>query len=628
MLTSIRKHAQSWVVKALFALLIAAFAVWGIGDVFRGAKATRPILKIGKSFEYTQQDFDREMKLALQRVSQIQGVPITPAMFAAFGGAERLVDQAESKGLLQAYGEKLGIDVPQAAAIQMIEANPDFANQTGQFDRARFEYTLRQLGQSEAQYVETMRGQLRANQILIALMGGVHAPEPLVRAVYLYTQEQRTAEIVTVPTASIADAGTPDDAALKKWHDDHADSYKAPEYRAAALVQMAPADFVQDVTVTDDEIQQEYDSRKAEFTTPEVRDVEQAVVQDQAVADKIVAAVKGGKKFADAVKEATGGDPVALGQVTKEKLPADIADKVFALAADGVSDPLKSPFGLHVVHVQSILPGSVKALDEVKGEIRNTLALGRAADAMESVREQLQDELAGGASLQDAAAKLQLKFQKIDAIDASGKDATGNDLGIGADTVNLIFAAEAGAPGDITALNDGSYAVVQVTGVTAPVVKPLDQVKDMVTADWIAAKQAELAKAKAQAIVDKLKSGGDLSAEATAQGLTLTVSKPFFRGEGDAENGVNAALAQALFKLKQGELTIGNGPDGPIVARLTGITPASPETHADDLKQLSERVAQSLGGDIQQQFYDALKSEIPVERNDEQWQSLIDQPDQ
>jgi len=628
MLTSIRKHSRSWVVKALFALLIAAFAVWGIGDVFRGTKTSDPILKIGKNFEYTQADFDRELKLSLQRLSQIQGVQITPAMFAAFGGAQRLVDQAESKGLLQAYGEKLGIDVPQAAAIQTIQADPDFANQTGQFDRSRFEYVLRQLGQSEAQYVETIRGQLRANQILVALMGAIQAPEPLVRSVYQYTQEQRTAELLTIPTATITDAGTPDDAALKKWHEDHADSYKAPEYRAAILVQMTPADFVQDVTVSDDEIAQEYESRKAEFSTPEIRDVEQAVVQDQAVADKIIAAVKGGKSFADAVKEATSGDPVALGQVTKEKLPADIADKVFALPADGVSDPLKSPFGLHVVHVQSIIPGTTKTLEDMKGELRNTLALGRAADSMETVREQLQDELAGGASLQDAATKLQLRLQTIDAIDATGKDAAGTDLGIAADAVNLIFSTEPGDPSDITALSDGSYAVAQVTGITEPAVKPLDQVKDQVALDWISAKQTELASAKAKALVEKLKAGGDLSAEATALGLTLGISAPFFRGEGDPESGVNPQLAQALFKLKPGELTIGDGPDGPIVARLTGVRPASPETHADEVKQLTERVAQSLAGDVQQQFFDALKSEIPVERNDAQWQSLIDQPDQ
>ncbi len=70
-------------------------------------------------------------------------------------------------------------------------------------------------------------------------------------------------------------------------------------------------------------------------------------------------------------------------------------------------------------------------------------------------------------------------------------------------------------------------------------------------------------------------------------GLILKVSEPFYRGEGDPDNGVNPALAQALFKLKTGELTLGQSAEGPVVARLTGITPASPETHADDLNQLS-----------------------------------------
>ncbi|WP_374381427.1 peptidyl-prolyl cis-trans isomerase [Dongia sp.] len=628
MLSSIRKHARSWVVKALFGLLIAAFAIWGIGDVFRGAKTAKPILKIGKNFEYTQGDFDRELKLALQRVSQMQGVQVTPQMFAAFGGAQRLVDQAENKGLLQAYAEKLGIDMPQSAAIQAIQADPNFAGATGQFDRPRFEYFLRQMGQTEAQYVEMIRSQLRANEVLVAMLGVIHSPSPLVNSVYGYTQELRTASVLTIPNASITDAGTPDEAALKKWHEDHADRYKAPEYRAATLVQMAPADFVQDVSVSDDEIQQEYDSRQAEFTTPETRDVEQVVVQDQAVADKILADIKGGKAFADAVKAETQGDPVSLGQVTKDKLPADIADAVFALAADGVSDALKSPFGIHIAHVRAITPGSTKSLEDVKAELRNTLALGRAADAMESVREQLQDELAGGATLDDAAKKLQLHIQKIEAIDASGKDAAGTDLALSSDAVGLIFGTDAGDPSDITALNDGSYAVAQVTGVTAPAVKPLDQVKDQATQDWIAAQQSEKATEKAKALIEKLKGGGDLNAEATALGLTLKISKPFNRGDGDPENGVDPVLAQAIFKLKPQELTLGQSAEGPVVARLIEVTAAKPEEHADDLKQLEQRVSQSLGGDLQQAFYDALKAEIPVERNDAQWQSLIDQSDQ
>ena len=36
MLDAMRKRANSWVVRALLLVLIASFAVWGIGDVFVG----------------------------------------------------------------------------------------------------------------------------------------------------------------------------------------------------------------------------------------------------------------------------------------------------------------------------------------------------------------------------------------------------------------------------------------------------------------------------------------------------------------------------------------------------------------------------------------------------------------
>ncbi len=38
MLQAIRSKAGSFVVKALFALLILTFGIWGIGDIFRNAR--------------------------------------------------------------------------------------------------------------------------------------------------------------------------------------------------------------------------------------------------------------------------------------------------------------------------------------------------------------------------------------------------------------------------------------------------------------------------------------------------------------------------------------------------------------------------------------------------------------
>lgn len=623
MLTSIRKQAHSWVVKALFAFLIVAFAVWGIGDVFRTPQAEAPILKIGDDYTYSRAEFDREMRQAIQSLSQREGIQVTPAMFAQFGGAQGLVDQAENAGLLQVYGDQLGFKIPQQAAIQGIESDPKFAGPTGRFERSRFDFYLRQLGQGEEQFVALAQAQLRNGYMLSSLSGAVAAPQVLATNIHAYIEEQRLAETVLVPNNSVTDVGEPDDDALKGWYEGQSNRYQAPEYRAGLLVQMMPSDFIQDVAVSDEEIEAEYQARLADYSTPETRNVEQVVVQDQAVAEKIITAVKGGTPFAQAVKDATQGDPVSLGQITKEKLPADIADAVFTLPAGGVSDALKSPFGLHVVFVSAVNPASTRPLAEVEGELRNGLALGRAAEAMESVRVQLEDELAGGAPLGEAAAKLGLKQEKFAAIDAAGLDRNGANLGISPEAVGLIFETQVGDQGYVTALSDGSYAVVAVDEVTPPAVRPLEEVREQAIADWKSAQQSERARKIAEEIADKVKGGGDLGAEATARGLTLKTSKAFHRGEGDPENGVNTILANALFKLKSGEVTLGDSLDGTIVARLTAINPATAAT-PEETASLADRTARGLANDLRQSFVRALKTELPVSRDDAIWQSAIE----
>ena len=622
MLTSIRKQAHSWVVKALFGFLILAFAVWGIGDVFRTPQAEAPILKIGKDYTYSRAEFDREMRLQIQNLSQREGIQVTPAMFAQFGGAQGLVDQAENAGLLQVYGDHLGFKIPQQAAIMGIEGDPKFAGATGRFERSRFEFYLRQLGQSEEHFVTLAQAQLRNGYLLSAVSGPVETPQVIATNIHAYLEEQRVAETVLVANSSVTDIADPDDATLRAWYEGQSSRYQAPEYRAGLLVQMMPSDFIQDVAVTDDEINAEYQARLAEYSTPETRNVEQVVVQDQAIADKIIAAAKGGTAFAQAVKDATQGDPVSLGQVTKDKLPADIADAVFALPAGGVSDALKSPFGLHVVFVSAVTPATTRPLAEVEGELRNGLALGRAAEAMESVRVQLEDELAGGAPLGEVAEKLGLKQEKFANIDASGLDRNGANVGISPEAVTLIFDTVSGEPGYVSALNDGSYAVAQVDEVIAPAVRPLDEVRDQAIADWKSAQQSERAKKIAEEIAEKVKGGATLAAEATARGLTLKTTKAFHRNEGDAENGVNGILAGALFKLKAGEVTLGDSPEGTIVARLTAINAATAPT-AEETASLADRTARGLANDLRQSFVKALKTELPVTRDDEIWQSAI-----
>jgi peptidyl-prolyl cis-trans isomerase D len=617
MLTTIRKGSKSWFVYGLFAILIVAFAAWGIGDIFANRGLSKPVLEVG-DFTYTQQEFDRDLRRRLQQFRQ-QGLDINAQQFAALGGVDQIISQQTSQMLLRLYADRLDLTIPQAVAVADIQNNPAFRNGLGQFDRNQFLAILGENGLSEAAYVQMRQNEMRMQQLTGPTFGALSMPPVLSNQVYAYLNETRTAEFLVIPDASMTEVKEPDQATLEKYYQDNIAQYQRPEYRAFAALHLKAEDFAKDVKIADDQVKKEFDARQAEFVTPETRAVEQVVVQDQAKADAIVAAVKSGKSFADAVKEATGGAPVDLGEVTKDKLPADIAEQSFALSADGVSDPIKSVFGLHVVHVKSITPGSAKTFDEVKDQLRQELALAQAGDAMVSVIEQLDDLLAGGATVEEAAQQLQLTAQKYEAVDSSGKDRDGKDANVVPEILQLAQSTESGQTSLVTTLSDGSYAVVQVTGVTPAEAKPLTEVAEQVKQDWLAKARRDAADAKAKEIADKVKSG-DLASIGKSMGLELQTSKPFTR-EGDGP--IDSSLAQQLFALKQGEAATGRTADGAIVARVSAITPAKPEENKEKVAELSRGLSDAMRKDLYAEFLVALGRDVEIVRNDDVIQKMI-----
>jgi peptidyl-prolyl cis-trans isomerase D len=267
-----------------------------------------------------------------------------------------------------------------------------------------------------------------------------------------------------------------------------------------------------------------------------------------------------------------------------------------------------------VVHVKSITPGVTKTFDDVKDQLRHELALAQAGDAMVSVVNQLDDNLAGGASVEEAAKQLQLTAQKYEAVDSSGKDRDGKDVNLAPEIMQLAQQTEAGQTSLVSTLTDGTYAVVQVTNVTPAAAKPLTEVAEQVKQDWLAKARRDAADARAKELADKVKSG-DLAALGKDLGLELKVSKPFTREKGDS--AIDPALAQKLFGLKLGEAATGRTADGAIVARVSAIVPAKPEEHKDQLEQLSKQLTGAIRKDIYAEFLVALGETVRVERNDD-----------
>jgi peptidyl-prolyl cis-trans isomerase D len=293
-----------------------------------------------------------------------------------------------------------------------------------------------------------------------------------------------------------------------------------------------------------------------------------------------------------------------------------MAKPAFAAQPGAVIGPVQTALGWQITKLVKVEPDQPRTLDQVKDEIRRNLS--QTSDVAD-VANQLDDTLAGGASLEAAAKKLNLSLETFPAVTREGMDASGKPIAELIGTPQLLptaFGTDTGQESTQIDDGDGGYFILRVDAITPAALRPLDQVKDKVTADWLAEARDKAAGEAASKIVDRIKLGEDLGTIAKSMGVAVTLTSPFTRDAGDEANGVSAALANLLFAVKKGQAATapndsGTNP-GHVVAVVTDIQPANPGSDADGTKKLGDELNRAMAQDVVAEFRKALEGVIPV----------------
>ena len=618
MLQSMRKGTQSWAFKGLLALLVASFAVWGVGDVFRGG-VTSTVATVG-DVEISDIEFSNAFQRTLQGASQGLGRQLDAETGRELGLVEATLADIVARTLLDIAARDMGLARSDRDIAEQIRRDPVFRNVTGVFDPAIFRQALATNGFSEEAFIHSLRRDAIRGQLIDAVAAGSAAPTALVDRLFSYRAERRVAKVLVVASESITTIDSPDEAALAAFHEENAERFTAPEYRRITYVTLRPDDLVAEIRVDNTEIEEAYEDRLDEFVVAERRTVEQLLYDSRERAEEAHALLGEGATFADtaAQTDSLNADNVSLGEVTHARLPIDAADAVFALARGGHSQPLQSPFGWHVFRVTDVAQGGTRGLDEVRDELARDIALGRAEEALFDLTTRIEDEFAGGASLSEAAARLDLELKRIAAVDARGQGADGKpmpDLPVSVEFVRAVFETAPGEEPVLRESSDGTYFMIEVEAVTPPALRPLSDIRDEVHLHWTAARKDDAAREVAKAILERLKLGEDFAAVAESHGLSVQTTEPQTRNAPDRERQVSRELLAELFALRVGEAAMAATPgrDGYGIARLTEIQAASPSD--ENRERFAAALSEAVARDVLAQYRASLEVDLGVDIN-------------
>ena len=286
-----RKVVIKIVTFAIFGILIASLAVWGIGDVFRASQPNAPVATVG-DIEIGQREFSRSLTREVNRLSARLGSRFDIEQARALGVVDQVVGQLVGGALFDQKVAELGITVSDKMIRQRISEEPAFRDSAGQFDPNRFIQALQSANMGEQEFVEGLRRDILRQQLIGAITRSAPAPRVLAETLYSYREETRTARVLKVPNESILDLPEPDEPGLQAFHKEFSSKFMAPEYRAIVYVQLRAKDLASEIAVSEADVEQEFEARRDEFTVPERRDVDQIVFDDEAAATAAITSAK------------------------------------------------------------------------------------------------------------------------------------------------------------------------------------------------------------------------------------------------------------------------------------------------------------------------------------------------
>ncbi len=627
MLQNIRKGARSWLGIVLACILIPPFAIVGVEYVFRdGFSRAEAVITVGQQ-EVLGREYERAFRRQLDTLNRRSGGSVDYRTAKSMGVVDMVAESFVGDALFRQATRDQGIVVGDPVVREAVRTMRAFQGVDGKFDPQLYRRGLESAQMSEPEFLDSQRTEIAAQYLVESIAGLETAPAAIVDTIDRFRNEKRRAAFFTLRASSVTDLPRPDAAQLADFHARHKERYRRPANRSVSTLIVMTADVFDRIPVDAGEIEAAYRRDREKYTAPEKRTLRQLLFTTEADAGRVAMAMAGGRSFDTVASEVVEQKPLSLGTVTAADLPLpELADAAFAARQGEIAEPVKSALGWHVIVVDKVVPARTTPLKEVKADIEEAIKRNRAGDILDRLREDADDGLGADLSLDKIASQIGMKLQRIPAIDARGRNASGKEIeGLPDDPrfLQRIFEQDIGRDDrDVVERKDGSFFIVQVDKISPSRIVPLEDAKKRVAADWTADARTGALKAKADRLLEQLRAGAGIEAVAKRAGVGLKNSSPLNRYGSTGDSGVSGQLRDALFKAaRKGAAVAGPGVSGYSVGVLTVIDSGG------DAKQkrqtVLDSVKASIGQELLAQYGAMLRLKYPVRIDREGIDSLF-----
>ncbi|MCL6682407.1 peptidyl-prolyl cis-trans isomerase [Sphingomonas sp. SE158] len=595
--------------------ILAGFALQDIRSVGSGSLGFNPgtLAKVGDG-----QVTERELSSLMQRrLNELRQQNPNADYSSMAGDFPKIFDSlVQSRAILE-FAHDHDVLISKRMVDAEILKIPGTKGLNGQFSDQAYQAFLQQQRLTDKEVRDTISTALATRLLLAPIAANARVPVGVATPYASMMLEAREAEIAIVPVGLFA-AGIPaaTDADIQAFYKQNSARYMVPEQRVLSIAPIGP-EQVAKIAATDQDIEAYYKANQQTYGGTESRTLTQAIVQSEGEARALAQKARGGSL--------TGA---SLKAVDKAKL-ADIAGEAVANAAFGakvgdVVGPIHSDLGWVVIKVDAVNAASGKPLAAVRGEIATKVTADKRKEALTDLVGKIEDSLADGASLAEAAKAAGLQVMKTPAITAGGVARSQPGYKLAPELAPAVKSGfdlgEGDEPVVETLPGDAGYALVGLDDIVPAAPAPLASIREQVANDWRVKQAQDKARAIAAAIAGKTSKGADMKAAVDSSGVKLPAPQKIAkrRIELAAANGKVPPALGMMFSLAQGRsrMVADPGGHGFIVIKVTKIVPGNASLQPGLISRTQSEFQQAVPDEYAEQMGRAIAADVGVKRND------------
>jgi peptidyl-prolyl cis-trans isomerase D len=591
-----RIRNSRWLGYLIVGLISIPFALWGIQS-YVGGPSPNVAAEVNGEIIPVQQ----VQQMAAQQRQQLR---------ERFGGnlpeglgervfLQQALSEAINREVLRQATAEAGFRVTDEILRQNIRQQEMF-RRNGEFDPELYRGLLSRSGLTPQQYEADVRAGYAIQQLQRGVAASTFVLGGEAREAARMMSEERLLSVLVHPRAAAAAQIELDDTAVRAYYEDNKDRFQRPPQLRVDYLDLNMQDLMQQVEVTEEDLRAEYRGNESRYKGREERRAAHILLQVDSSAGKdaedrnlekarqLRERLQQGASFAQLAREYSddpgsaeqGGD---LGYVSRGGMVEAFEQALFSLEEEGsVSEPVRSPYGYHLVKLLDIRKGESRSFSEARDEIADDLRRRRAErlfyDRVEVLRNSTYEQ---PGSLQPAADAVGIPIRTSEWFSRQ----SGEGIASNAAVREAAFSTEVRSEGlnsDLVEISPRRVVALRASDERPAEARPYEEVRDRAREELREQRIGQALRRWVEESRNQLDQGVDPASLAREP---VSLREPGWVQRGQEDTGVDPAVQEQAFSLPapgegrvHGAVTLSNGDRAVVILTESRLPEVDPET--------------------------------------------------